>query len=99
MNLTSFAVCSIGLTGRFILPGAPLQQLEVLNKAAEYVQKTKAEETRFMRHVKKMKGAYDICCNSDLLSKAEVNDLHFFLAIRSIISKLTKGNAPGMPSG
>ncbi len=41
-----------------------------------------------------MKGAYDICCNSDLLSKAEVNDLHFFLAIRSIISKLTKGNAP-----
>ncbi len=74
--------------------GAPLQQLDVLNKAAEYVQKTKAEETRFMRHVKKMKGAYDICCNSDLLSEAEVNDLHFFLAIRSIISKLTKGNAP-----
>lgn len=74
--------------------GAPLQQLDVLNKAAEYVQKTKAEETRFMRHVKKMKGAYDICCNSDLLSKAEVNDLHFFLAIRSITSKLTKGNAP-----
>jgi len=74
--------------------GTPLQQLDVLNKAAEYVQKTKAEETRFMRHVKKMKGAYDICCNSDLLSEAEVNDLHFFLAIRSIISKLTKGNAP-----
>ncbi|MDE6392266.1 MAG: type I restriction endonuclease subunit R [Muribaculaceae bacterium] len=74
--------------------GTPLQQLDVLNKAAEYVQKTKAEETRFMRHVKKMKGAYDICCNSDLLNDAEVNDLHFFLAIRSIISKLTKGNAP-----
>ena len=74
--------------------GTPLQQLDVLNKAAEYVQKTKVEETRFMRHVKKMKGAYDICCNSDLLSDAEVNDLNFFLAIRSIISKLTKGNAP-----
>ena len=74
--------------------GTPLQQLDVLNKAAEYVQKTKAEETRFMRHVKKMKGAYDICCNSDLLNYAEVNDLNFFLAIRSIISKLTKGNAP-----
>lgn len=74
--------------------GTPLQQLDVLNKAAEYVQKTKAEETRFMRHVKKMKGAYDICCNSDLLNDAEVNDLNFFLAIRSIISKLTKGNAP-----
>lgn len=74
--------------------GTPLQQLDVLNKAAEYVQKTKVEETRFMRHVKKMKGAYDICCNSDLLSYVEVNDLHFFLAIRSIISKLTKGNAP-----
>lgn len=74
--------------------GSPLQQLDVLQKAAEYIQQTKELETRFMRHIKKLKGAYDICCNSDNLTTEEDNDIHFFFAIRSIISKLTRGNAP-----
>lgn len=74
--------------------GSPLQQLDVLQKAAEYIQQTKELETRFMRHVKKLKGAYDICCNSDNLTTEEDNDIHFFFAIRSIITKLIKGNAP-----
>lgn len=74
--------------------GTPLQQLDVLQKAAEYIQQTKELETRFMRHVKKLKGAYDICCNSDNLTADEDNDIHFFFAIRSIIMKLIRGNAP-----
>ena len=74
--------------------GTPLQQLDVLQKAGEYIQQTKELETRFMRHVKKLKGAYDICCNSDNLTTDEDNDIHFFFAIRSIITKLIKGNAP-----
>ncbi|MDE5887056.1 MAG: type I restriction endonuclease subunit R [Muribaculaceae bacterium] len=74
--------------------GTPLQQLNVLQKAAEYIQQTKELETRFMRHVKKLKGAYDICCNSDNLTTDEDNDIHFFFAIRSIITKLIRGNAP-----
>ena len=79
-------------TGYFA--GTPLEQLAVLQKGAEYIQKTKDEETRFMRHSRKMKVAYDICCNSEQLNPEEDNDIHFFLAIRSIISKLTRGNAP-----
>ena len=74
--------------------GTPLEQLSILQKGAEYIQATKKQETRFMRHCKKMKGAYDICCNSDLLSAEDVHDFHFFLAIRSIIAKLTRGEAP-----
>ena len=74
--------------------GTPLEQLSILQKGAEYIQATKEQETRFMRHCKKMKGAYDICCNSDLLSAEDVRDIHFFLAIRSIIVKLTRGEAP-----
>ena len=74
--------------------GTPLQQLDVLQKAAEFIQQTKELETRFMRHVKKLKGAYDICCNSDNLTTDEDNDIHFFFAIRSIITKLIRGNAP-----
>lgn len=74
--------------------GSPLEQLTILQKGAEYIQKTKDEETRFMRHAKKMKGAYDICCNSEQLTRIDDNDIHFFLAIRSIIAKLTRGNVP-----
>lgn len=74
--------------------GTPLEQLNILQKGAEHIQRTKELETRFMRHCKKMKGAYDICCNSEQLTMTEDNDIHFMLAIRSIISKLTRGNAP-----
>lgn len=74
--------------------GSPLEQLNILQKGAEHIQRTKEMETRFMRHCKKMKGAYDICCNSEHLTKEEENDIHFMLAIRSIVAKLTKGNAP-----
>ncbi|MBD5258795.1 MAG: type I restriction endonuclease subunit R [Barnesiella sp.] len=74
--------------------GTPLQQLDVLQKAVEYIQQTKELETRFMRHVKKLKSAYDICCNSDNLTTDEDNDIHFFFAMRSIITKLIRGNAP-----
>lgn len=74
--------------------GSPLEQLNILQKGAEHIQRTKEVETRFMRHCKKMKGAYDICCNSEHLTKEEENDIHFMLAIRSIVAKLTKGDAP-----
>ena len=73
---------------------SPLEQLNILQKAAEHIQRTKETETRFMRHCKKMKGAYDICCNSEHLTEAEDNDIHFMLAIRSIVAKLTRGDAP-----
>ncbi|MCD8296993.1 MAG: type I restriction endonuclease subunit R [Prevotella sp.] len=72
----------------------PLDQLNILQNAAEFIQKTKETETRFMNHCKKMKLAYDICCNSLDISHNDDNDIHFFIAVRSIIFKLTRGNAP-----
>lgn len=74
--------------------GSPIEQLNILQKGAEHIQRTKDVEMRFMRHCKKMKGAYDICCNSEHLTKEEENDIHFMLAIRSIVAKLTRGDAP-----
>lgn len=79
-------------SGYFI--GTPLEQLDLLQKGAEYIQRTKELETRFMRHCKKMKSAYDICCNSEQLTSTEDNDIHFMLAIRSVILKLIRGDAP-----
>jgi len=74
--------------------GTTLQQLNTLNLAAENAQKTKDVETRFMGLVKRLKAAYDICAGSELLIEQERNYTHFYLAVRSIVFKLTKGNAP-----
>lgn len=74
--------------------GSPLEQLHCLNQGAEYAQKTQDTEKRFMHLVKRMKAAYDICCSSEGLSTLEKDKIHFYLAIRAIIFKLTKGNAP-----
>jgi type I restriction enzyme R subunit len=74
--------------------GTTLQQLNTLNLAAEYVQLTKDLETRFMGLVKRLKAAYDICAGSEQLTQTERDYTHFYLAVRSIVFKLTKGNAP-----
>lgn len=74
--------------------GTTIQQLNTLNLAAEYVQQTKELETRFMGLVKRLKAAYDICAGSEQLTQAERDYTHFNLAVRSIVFKLTKGNAP-----
>jgi type I restriction enzyme R subunit len=74
--------------------GSPLQQLECLNMATEFVQITKDLEKRFMFLVKRLKAAYDICCASDSFSQIERDNIHFYLAVRSILFKLTKGEAP-----
>lgn len=71
-----------------------LEQLNCLNRAAEYVQCTKEFETRFMDLVKRLKAAYDICTGSEQLTQKERDYTHFYLAVRSIIFKLTKGDAP-----
>ena len=74
--------------------GTTLQQLHTLNLASEYVQLTKELETRFMGLVKRLKAAYDICAGSEKLTQHERDYVHFYLAVRSIVFKLTKGNAP-----
>ncbi len=74
--------------------GSALEQLRTLNVTVEYVQQTKELETRFMGLVKRLKAAYDICAGSELLAQVERDYVHFYIAVRSIIFKLTKGDAP-----
>ena len=74
--------------------GTSLQQLKTLNNSAEFVQQTKDFETRFMGLVKRLKAAYDICAGSEKLTQQERDYTHFYLAVRSILFKLTKGDAP-----
>jgi type I restriction enzyme R subunit len=74
--------------------GSPLEQLHTLNQAAEYVQRTQKSERRFMNLVKRMKAAYDICSGSAAFTNSEKDRIHFYIAVRSIVFKLTKGEAP-----
>lgn len=74
--------------------GSALEQLNTLNQAVEFVQKSKETEVRFMGFVKRLKAAYDICAGSEELFSSEKDHIHFYLAVRSILVKLTKGDAP-----
>ncbi len=74
--------------------GDSVKQLSSLKLASEYVQHTKDLENRFMNLMKRLKAAYDICCGSEEFSQEERDLIHFYLAVRSIIFKLTKGDAP-----
>ena len=74
--------------------GTPLERLNCLNAAAEYVQTSKEMQTRFMGLSRRLKSAYMICFPSGELSDTETSKAQFYLAIRSIIYKQTKGDAP-----
>ena len=74
--------------------GSPLEQLECLKNAAEFIQSTEKTQNLFMGHVKKLKSAFNICSNHDDITDKDREDIHFFTGVRSIIFKLTKGDAP-----
>lgn len=78
----------------FYFNGTPLQKLNCLNRAAEYAQLTEELEKRFMAITKKLRSAYDLCCSSEEINQNERDYIHFYFAIRAIIHKLTKGDAP-----
>jgi len=83
-----------GFNARKFFEGEPLERLVCLNHSAEFVQMSKETETRFMDLSRKLKAAYDICFPSGELTDEETARAQFYLAIRSIIYKQTKGDAP-----
>ncbi len=74
--------------------GTPKEQLDCLNRAVEYVQLTEELELRFMAAVKRMKQAFNLCSSSVELTDNDKDYIHFYIAVRSILFKLTKGTAP-----
>ena len=74
--------------------GSPLEQLECLNKATELVQKNEENEKHFMSLVKRLKKSFNLCSSSGEITKQEKDFINFYIAVRSIIFKLTKGTAP-----
>lgn len=74
--------------------GSPLARLSCLNRASELVLKTEESEKFFVNVTKKLKSAYNLVSGSELFNSNEVDEIHFYFAVRSIVVKLTKGEAP-----
>ncbi|MBR6060874.1 MAG: DUF3387 domain-containing protein, partial [Spirochaetales bacterium] len=74
--------------------GSPLKQLECLNRAVEFVQKTDDIEKRFMDAVRRMKKAFNLCSSSEQITKSDKDKIGFYTAVRAVLFKLTKGSAP-----
>ncbi len=74
--------------------GTPLEQLNALQMSAEFIQQTEETEKRFMKHTLIMKSAYNMCNNDERITREEIDDVHFFTAVRSIIYKTTTGVSP-----
>ncbi|MFP4664987.1 MAG: type I restriction endonuclease subunit R [Bacteroidales bacterium] len=74
--------------------GSSVEQLHTLNMAAEFVQQTQDLEKRFMYLVERLKAAYDICVGSEQITQEQRDQVHFYLAVRSILIKITRGDAP-----
>ena len=74
--------------------GNPVERLQCLNRASELVLKTEESEKFFVNVTKKLKSAYNLVSGSELFTPKEVDEIHFYFAVKSIVVKLTKGEAP-----
>lgn len=74
--------------------GTPGEKLQCLNEAAEFIQKTKDLEQRFMSNVLRLSKAFNLCHSGKDFNSYELDLIHYYKAVRSILFKLTKGDAP-----
>ncbi|MFA2811719.1 type I restriction endonuclease subunit R [Bacillus mycoides] len=76
--------------------GDSIEQLQTLKEAVEFVQVTEELENRFMYSVKRLKSAFNLCSTSDEFTSQDRDNISFYAAVRSILFKLTKGEAPDL---
>ena len=72
----------------------PLQRLDIIQKGVEFVMKTKIRESNFMGYTLRAKKAYNICVGHSAISEEEISRLNYYICIRSVIYKMTKGDTP-----
>ena len=70
------------------------EKLDCLKEAAEFVQVDQETEDRFMRNVRRMVRAFRLCDAAKDFTEEELDRIHYYSAIRSLIFKLNKGDAP-----
>ena len=83
-----------GFDNKKYFTGTPGEKLQCLNEAAEFIQKTKDLEQRFMSNVLRLSKAFNLCNSGKDFTRYELDLIHYYKAVRSILFKLTKGDAP-----
>ena len=83
-----------GFDNKKYFTGTPGERLQCLNGAAEFIQKTKDLEQRFMSNVLRLSKAFNLCNSGKDFTKYELDLIHYYKAVRSILFKLIKGDAP-----
>ena len=72
----------------------PVKQLKCLKQAANFMMQTEEIQLRFMHNAKKLKQAYNLCTSNKKINQEERDYIYFYMAVRSVIYKFTKGDAP-----
>ena len=83
-----------GFNNEKYFTGTPGEKLQCLKEAAEFIQKTKDLEQRFMSNVLRLSKAFNLCNSGKDFTYHELDIIHYYKAVRSILFKLTKGDAP-----
>ena len=72
----------------------PLERLTIIQKGVEYVMADKTRKDNFMGFTQRAKKAFDVCIGHDEITDEEVEKLHYFMCVRSVIYKMTAGDTP-----
>ncbi len=84
----------VGFDAQPFFNGKPVERLRCLSEASEFIMKQKETEDEFMGLSRRLRMAYEICNPSGQLTEKESQFCSFYLAVRSVIIKLTRGDAP-----
>ena len=83
-----------GFDNSLYFNGTPQQKLQCLNLAAEHIQTSKELEQRFMFNVRRLTKAFNLCNSGKDFEMEVLDKIHYYQAVRSILFKLIKGDAP-----
>ena len=72
----------------------PFERLQLIQDGVEYVLSLKSREDNFMGFTQRAKKAFNICVGHDEITNEEVERLHYYLCLRSVIFKMTRGDTP-----
>ena len=79
---------------RAYFEGNGTEKYNCLNRVAEFVQQNEEFEYRFMENTKRLSRAFSLCNPHKDFTSEQLDKIHFYMGVRSIIFKLTKGDAP-----
>jgi type I restriction enzyme R subunit len=72
----------------------PLERLDIIQRGSEFVMAVKNRKDNFMGFTQRAKKAFDVCIGHDEILDSDVEQLHYFMCVRSVIYKMTIGDTP-----